>query len=125
MSDDKYILDKDGNVQPCNSLMEWAEWFEKSGTTRVIARTTVGPYDVSTVFLSLGYSFTGGKPVLFETMTFYTKPVTKKILGKKWTGHVEAEDLDGDGFDRYHTKAEALAGHERIVNSIKAYLNAK
>jgi hypothetical protein len=49
-------------------LLTWAEWFEHS--ERHVMETFVGPFRVSTVFLGLDHSFSGGRPILFETMTF-------------------------------------------------------
>ena len=48
---------------------EWSVWF--STADRHVAKTQVGEYWVSTVFMGLDHNFSGrGAPVLFETMTF-------------------------------------------------------
>lgn len=54
---------------------------------------------ISTVWLGLNHSFTGGPPILFESMIF-------------------GGGYDGD-MQRYTTEAEALAGHQHAVNEIK------
>ena len=49
---------------------KWAVWFETS-PDRIVARTTVGSDEVSTVFLGIDHRFgAGGPPLLFETMVF-------------------------------------------------------
>ena len=47
---DKYILDDQGNPMPEPDLHKWARWFEQ-GEFRIVAKTQVGKYSVSTVFL--------------------------------------------------------------------------
>lgn len=64
----RYILDADKQAVPCDDLEKWAKAFESD--SRRVARTTVGPYDVSTVFLGIDHAFGGGPPMLFETMVF-------------------------------------------------------
>jgi hypothetical protein len=54
---------------PCGQ-MEWSRWFEHAGTERIVAKTTVGPMVVSTVFIGLDHNWQGGEPHLFETMIF-------------------------------------------------------
>lgn len=62
---------------------------------RETVKTSEGPVDVSTVFLGLDHSFGGkGTPILYETMVF--------------GGRMD------DYQERYHTRAEALVGHERV-----------
>jgi hypothetical protein len=56
--------------------------------------------EVSTVFLSLNHSFANGPPLVFETMVF-------------------GGPLDGQQ-DRYSTRADALAGHARMVELVRA-----
>ena len=84
-------------------VLEWAKWFETNGEARRVARTELpgGLGFVSTVFLGLDHSFGGGRPVLFETMSF---------IG----------DASEDYFARYHTWAEAEAGHAATVRAVLA-----
>lgn len=87
-----YTLDRNGDPQPCADLMVWARWFEKA--QRSVALNEKDGVKVSTVFLGLDHRFgTRGAPLLFETMVF-------------------GGPHDGEQ-DRYSTRAEALAGHER------------
>jgi hypothetical protein len=67
---------------------------------RVALDTVFFDVDVSTVFLSLNHSFTDGPPLVFETMVF-------------------GGPLDGEQ-DRYSTRADALAGHARMVERVRA-----
>lgn len=96
-----YKLNDDGTVEPCSS-MEWAKWLE-AGDKRTIGRTFTKNYMISTVFLGMDHGWgISEEPVLFETMVF---PYT--------------EDGDVDWCDtqmyRYHTKTEALFGHQQAV----------
>lgn len=100
---DKYILDEEGNVKPEYDLLEWGRWFENAGSKRFLKQETIGDYWVSTVFLGLDYSFDYSDnhvPILWETMV-------KK--DGKWL----------DYCNRYATKEEALAGHEKVVQMLK------
>jgi hypothetical protein len=94
---DRYVLNKNGDPEPCEDLVEWARQFEKGN--RKLARETTGNGDVSTVFLGLDHSFGGSTPILFETMVF-------------------GGPLDGEQ-ERYSTKAEAMAGHLAMVAHVK------
>jgi hypothetical protein len=74
--------------------------FEKE---RRVAKTQVGPYEVSTVFLGIDHNFLGrfgGEPILFETMIF-------------------ARHRTFDYQQRYHTGKEAQAGHDQLVGRLR------
>jgi hypothetical protein len=75
---------------------------------KVVARTTVGAYLVSTVWLGIDMSFTpwihGGPVVIFETMVFLA-------------GEGPAHDFD---LDRYCTEQQALDGHRDMVTLVRA-----
>ena len=73
-------------------IMEWTRWFEKAD--RHVGDTQVGKLRVSTVFLGLDHSFTGGTPILFETMIF---------------------GAEEEYQERYATWQEAEAGHQLAV----------
>jgi hypothetical protein len=53
---------------PCDDLMTWGRWMETHD--RRVGFDTVGPYEISTVFLGLDHQFGVGLPILFETMIF-------------------------------------------------------
>lgn len=68
---------------------------------RRVAEDYIGKLHISTVFLVIDHRHDrGGPPLLFETMVF------------------AGEDGDVD-CRRYCTEAEALAGHEQIVQDIR------
>ena len=92
----KYVLDAAGNPKPEPDLMAWSKWFEKGD--RVVAKTSVGEAEVSTVFLGLDHSFGGSAPLLYETMVF----------GGPFDGEQE----------RYATKDQAQAGHAEWVAKV-------
>lgn len=66
----KYILDGH-TVVPCDDAVQWSRWFEGSHARRRVARTKIGKFIVSTVFLGIDHSFGSiDEPKLFETMVF-------------------------------------------------------
>lgn len=98
-----YILDAQGNPQPCEDLIEWATWFETAENRRV-ASDDIGGYFISTIFLGLDYNFAPMhdpltyEPILWETMVFKDKPVDSR---------------------RYRSREEALRGHREFVTLLK------
>jgi|SRR5215475_4827360 len=89
------------------TLTEWAQAFENmTEEARRIALTQIGtdeagdPITVSTVWIGLDHRwFADGPPLIFESMVF----------GGTYDGKAE----------RYATEAEALAGHWRMVQSMR------
>lgn len=108
MKNDKYILNEKGEPVEEPDLLTWGKWFEDSREKRRIARTNIGDYLVSTVFLGLDHSFGGDVPILFETMVFKENDGTER-------GHHELNDYGG----RYFTREEALKAHKEICEQIK------
>lgn len=104
MSGINYILDEQGNPKEVDNILEWARWFETAD--RIVAKTKVGKFDVSTVFLGIDHSFGQGPPLLYETMIF-------------------GSGMDGEYQERYPTKMKALSGHERAVRHAKKLEGAK
>lgn len=82
---------------------------------RTVAFDTVGPYDVSTVFLGLDHSFSSvlgpqygpPPPILYETMVF----------ARETTGSL---DLD---MERYSTREQARAGHLAMVEKVRLFVS--
>jgi hypothetical protein len=63
-----YILDgKTPIVEP--NIREWDAWM-KIADHRTVLRSKIGEVIISTVFLGLDHSFSGGPPILFETLVF-------------------------------------------------------
>lgn len=91
-----YIYDLETGVPLLASAKEAAE-FRKTHH-HAIKQTSLANCWISTVFLGLDHAHGGGPPVLFETMVF--------------PSHGDWGEIDGD---RYHSRAEALEGHERMV----------
>lgn len=106
-----YVLDADHNPVAIDSrdpeqLLLWGR-FHGDIEKRRVAVTVIDPgIEVSTVFLGINHAFFGGPPVLFETMVF---------------GDYEGEDFEQY---RYHTWAEAEAGHKACVERIQATIAA-
>lgn len=99
----RYILDAEGNPQPCEDLLAWAMWFEGAKDQCRLARDQVGDYTVSTIFLALDYDLGRHdfdplhyQPTLWETMVF-------NIVGgpcEMW---------------RYRSREAALEGHRAAI----------
>ena len=87
--------------------LAWADDFEDRAKKRVKRDVLPNGYQVSTVWLGLDHSFGSEKPQIFETMVF------GKVLGR---------ELDTD---RYASEAEALEGHERMVQKWQEKENEK
>jgi hypothetical protein len=99
-----YILNELGEPEEAD-VITWASWFEQNRNMRAVKREYVDDgVMVSTVFLGIDHSFLlGEKPILWETMVF----------GGKFDQHET----------RFSTRQEALDGHKRICDAIKAGLN--
>lgn len=76
-------------------MMTWARWFNDIDSRRVDHTDVDARCHVSTVFLGLDHNFSGGEPILFETMIF-----GGPLDGAQW---------------RYHTYDQAERGHADAV----------
>ena len=83
--------------------LAWCLWFEQNLARRIVAKSQVGPYLVSTVFLGLDHNFGDGPPVLWETMVFHDDR--------------GSEDLE---CRRYASQQDALEGHAAMVATVTA-----
>lgn len=96
-----YILDLEGKPCLCEDMLIWGKWLESAD--RLVANTTVGETEVSTVFVGTDLRFGGvfegtvgnGPPLLWQTMIF--------------------GGLHDDYCKRYPTREEAVAGHAKAV----------
>jgi hypothetical protein len=82
--------------------MEWGRLHNQPDYKRV-AEDTYGQFWISTVWLGLDHSFGSDPPLIFETMVF------------------DQSDNDTSDLDcrRYATEAEALAGHEAVLEEMR------
>lgn len=64
-----YILDDNDNPV-ARPLLEAARWLEENRDRKIVKRTHVDGYRISSVFLGLDHSFSGDTPELWETMIF-------------------------------------------------------
>ena len=97
-----YNLDKNGKPVPAKSLEQWARQYEEGAGKRIVRQDYVGKTLVSTVFLAIDHSFGSGPPVLWETMVF--------------PAGIDMEDC----CKRYTSKADAVAGHARILAEVQS-----
>jgi hypothetical protein len=111
-----YILGTDGEPIHTTDTLAWGRWMETAD--RHVAKTKLGIYWISTVFMGLDHSFgSGGPPVLWETMVF------GEMVYSEFSGREIRDTVDRDGyFARYSSKEAALLGHEMIVARVREEL---
>ena len=104
MHDLWYVLAEDGEtpiaVDDFDTYVRWRSEHPPTLPPAAVGKTKVGEVEVSTVFLCHDHNWSGGQPILFETMVF----------GGEW---------DQSQW-RYHTRAQALAAHDQIVAALRA-----
>ena len=100
-----WILNANGDPEPTDDPIVWSVWFERASRdrSRIVAQDRderKGAPDVlvSTVFLGLDHAFTGGPPVLWETL----------VMGGR---------LDGE-MVRYTSRDAALVGHAAMCRRV-------
>lgn len=71
---------------------------------KIVGKTDVGDYEVSTVWLGVDHNFGDGKPIIFETMVF-AKGTKGDVSYDEWCW-------------RYSTLEEAKDAHESIVTAL-------
>jgi hypothetical protein len=103
-----YMLDKKGEVIPCNDLEQWGRFMQIGAgdpkkcprVLRVNNLIIKGErIMVSTVFLAQDCGSTNQTPILWETMVFGGEHDQKMF--------------------RYAAKEEALKGHKKMINFVK------
>lgn len=124
----QYIL-RDKTPVAVEDTLLWAKWFGQSYETeeRVVAKTVIHDYEISTVFLGLDHNFLlKGPPIVFETMVFRLFGEIRKyeITMPDGTTRVFEHDRESvediDGYTRrYATWEEAEQGHEEVVKLVK------
>jgi hypothetical protein len=112
--------------------MSTYQYMKKPRDYKRVALTKVGQYNISTVWLGLDHSFGHGPPLIFETMIFWELEVPEEINldlpsiggmpGFKF--HRTQKTGWDDYCDRYHTEAEAIAGHAAAVEMVRLVLEA-
>lgn len=84
---------------------EWSATLRTQEYRRV-AKSSVGEYDVSTVWLGLDHGWGDGPPLIFETMVFGTGPMDQECV-------------------RYSSEAEARNGHAEMVKRVEFALRCQ
>jgi hypothetical protein len=80
-----YILDDDNNPIPCFDLLE-IRAFLADIDRRIVAKTTIGQYEVSTVFLGIDHQiFEDAPPLIFETAIFGPEETEIKKRYSLWS----------------------------------------
>lgn len=91
--------DRDGNPI---SMDQWSR-LHVAFDYRVVAKTQVGAYEVSTVWVGFDHGWGDGPPLIFETMVFAEEAGPYDLMC--W---------------RYSTEAQARQGHEETVLLLRA-----
>ena len=99
-----YKLDKKNNPIVCIDHMDYAKWYKKNKKQGIVKQDTIDEVLVSTVFLGLDHSFSGEKPLLWETMIF-------------GGNHDQYQD-------RYSSYEDALKGHQEALDLLKSEKDA-
>jgi hypothetical protein len=95
-----YILPKVGEPIPEPDLDKWERWFSDF-SNRCLAKDSVGAVQVTTVFFGcVEAEPVTGKPIFFGTLVCWSERKRDEFL--------------------YETRAEALAGHHKIIKVIKS-----
>lgn len=101
----RYVLDKDGNPHEEQDKEKWFAYINSDDPNKTVGRTSVeGKAVVSTIFMGMDIGVFDGtdKPRLYATQ-------------------VLMEPALHDMMEQYTDRADAVAGHERIVQAVKDY----
>jgi hypothetical protein len=107
-----YVLGPDGEPREATQE-EWSAWSKDADWEKHhrVAEWSTEQVRVSTVFLAIDHSHgMGGPPILFETMVFLAKGVTR------------VGPYGDNECWRSCTRAEAQADHDRVVLMCRAFL---
>lgn len=108
---DMYVLNGQGDPQKCDDLLEWGRLFEKPGLRQICRDELESPFGtitVSTVFLAIDHAFEpGAPPILWESMAFLPRELAP-------------DDLQ----ERYRTRAEAVAGHKKMLQEVRELIKS-
>lgn len=110
MIDDKpyYAILEGHNVLPVDNIFIWGKWFETAN--RVVEKTKIGPFEISTVFLGINHAFFSTKKQLwFETMIFGMKN--------------NVDDVVSRFCERYETWDDAVEGHKYAISLVRSNLS--
>jgi hypothetical protein len=112
-----YVLDDNNTACPVG-LGTWGVWFEHEAekiragkpSRRIIGRTEIGRYLVSTMFLGMDHSYgMTDHRQLFETRVYRCRTSWGSALEDGTRGIAE------DYLERYATYPQAIAGHDEAV----------
>ena len=104
---DMNMYDREGNQI---DMKRFSELLGEPGY-KILQQTKLGGLLISTVWIGIDMSFTGGPPVIFESMVFDQDENKPEELG------------EGVETYRYCTEAEALEGHHRLVGEYTKLLD--
>lgn len=93
--------DRQGNPV---TMEAWSRSFSDLAA-KVVQQDTVDGFFVSTVWLGLDHAFSGGPPLIFETMIFDQRE--------------DAESMSDIYCERYSTEEAARAGHDRALSEVR------
>ena len=91
-----YILNKDKTTREAKDFEEFDSNMKEN---QIVKKTEIGKILISTVFLGVNHNYSGGEPILFETMIFN-------------------DDTEYEYQERYSTYQKALEGHKKCCQMI-------
>lgn len=102
--DGRFIKTVDEHGQLIIEAMRHIEELSKDHDYKIVSKTEVNDYEVSTVWLGIDHGFGKGAPLIFETMVF-TRGSNGDVPYDEWCW-------------RYSTLEEAELAHESIVTAL-------
>jgi hypothetical protein len=98
-------LDENNQVVTCADAEELAQHYSGQAKRRIVGKTRVNQFHISTVFLGINYGNTfGNRPQWFETMVF---------------GEGDEKSAYDQYYRRYETWNQAQAGHDELVEMFR------
>lgn len=113
--DPGYYILKGKLAIPVDTAEEWAGWM--ANNDRRVQRTVIEGVVVSTVFLALNHNFSGGEPLLFETMVFADEDYSGTLNLDLALSEGQSSGFWGDCI-RTSSWGEAEAAHKKVVAHI-------
>lgn len=108
-----HLWDRDsGEIRETTDTLEWSNWFEDIDNRRV-ALDEIEDIVVSTVALGLDHAWSGGPPLIFETLVFRQDPEERTVFGTPVTHEMEMQ--------RFSTVEDALDFHDAMVRQMEAH----
>jgi len=102
----KGILKPDGSIELVDDPFVWAQWMDSPD--KILRQDEAAGFFVSTIFLGVDLGY-GKRAIWFETMVFRCQADDDQPAASRAVTQ-----------ERYSTRHEALAGHQRILEAVRS-----